>query len=399
MSAHDAVAFEVVSGIDPLPTLTAAWNRGERVLLIARDLPDALRTDLFTRAAVQRELSATHAHICSDFAPEASVIIATSGSSGSPRLIELSVDALITSARLGTRVIAFGEGDIWHASLSSASIGGLMIHVRALVAGATVRHASSPRVWSDLAGITHVSLVPTQLARLLDDPTQPPATLKAVMLGGGPSSNSLRKRAISRGIPLFATYGMTETASQVATGAVTANDEATFAGSPLAGITITIDPLHSEVLINTPTLARGMIVDGALIPFTQPFRTRDIGAFDANGRLHIRGRLDAMFISGGRNIHPETIERALTDLVGGRAACVVGVGHEKWGMRPVAFVDIELMGISAAFLRAQLRERLEPYLIPDTFFVLPQDEASRLKPSRAMLAQRLARGEHFEELA
>ena len=254
MSAHDAVAFEVVSGIDPLPTLTAAWNRGERVLLIARDLPDALRTDLFTRAAVQRELSATHAHICSDFAPEASVIIATSGSSGSPRLIELSVDALITSARLGTRVIAFGEGDIWHASLSSASIGGLMIHVRALVAGATVRHASSPRVWSDLAGITHVSLVPTQLARLLDDPTQPPATLKAVMLGGGPSSNSLRKRAISRGIPLFATYGMTETASQVATGAVTANDEATFAGSPLAGITITIDPLHSEVLINTPTL-------------------------------------------------------------------------------------------------------------------------------------------------
>ncbi len=400
MSAGDIVALEVHSGFDPMPALLRAWCKGERVLLLSRDLPAAARAELCASAGVQRELTAERAATSEEHrgecSPAASILIASSGSSGQPRIIEVGLDALVASARLGATVIPFGSGDLWHASLAPHTIGGLMIHLRARVLGAAVRHASAPRSWSDLTGITHVSLVAPQLARLLDDSTPVPQSLKAIMLGGGPSSLALRTRALARGVPLYATYGMTETASQVATTALTATDTETLAGPPLAGITITIDARTGEVLIESPTLARGIVVDGALVPFTQPFHTRDVGSFDERGRLHIHGRLDAMFISGGRNIHPETIERALLDLPCVRAACVVAVAHEKWGMRPVAFV--ELSHAPTTSLRAQLNALLDAPLIPDAFFVLPSDEANRIKPQRARLAQRLMSGEHFEEL-
>ena len=103
-----------------------------------------------------------------------------------------------------------------------------------------------------------------------------------------------------------------------------------------------------------------------------------------------------MFISGGRNIHPETIERALGELAAVRAATVVGVPHAKWGMRPVAFVY--LAGAPSRPLDAELHARLEPYLVPDAILAMPSDEAALPKPSRARLAARLAAGERFESL-
>ena len=212
-------------------------------------------------------------------------------------------------------------------------------------------------------------------------------------------------------VPLFATYGMTETASQVATGPIAIGDAATLAGAPLPGIQISIDSSNNEILVATPTLARGTLVNGALVPFTVPLRTRDVGRIDAQGRLHVAGRLDAMFISGGRNIQPEIIERALAELPGVRSCCVVGISHEKWGMRPVAFVQFVQASHSNSLhnnaptrntprmsLAEQLRQTLEPFLIPDMFLEMPTDDASRMKHSRAALAQRLAQGERFRQL-
>jgi O-succinylbenzoic acid--CoA ligase len=240
----------------------------------------------------------------------------------------------------------------------------------------------------------------------LEDTSQPPSSLKAVMLGGGPSSQSLRDSALRKGLPMFATYGMTETASQVATGPIAIGDAATLVGAPLPGIQISIDSSNNEILIASPTLARGTLVNGALVPFTVPLRTRDVGCFDEHGRLHVSGRLDAMFISGGRNIQPEIIERALTELPSVRSCCVVGIAHEKWGMRPVAFVQLVQAPHSNTTTRNtlrmaladQLRQRLESFLIPDMFLEMPPEDASRMKYSRSELAQRLVQGERFRQL-
>ena len=402
MNAGAVVAYEIVAGENPLPTLCSAWSRGERVLLVSPNHSAFARQQLLavTRATNMLQTIA-HDHAAQKInldacPPTASVIIETSGSSGAPRLIELGIDALVVSAQIGARAIAFGAGDLWHASLPATHIGGLMIHVRSLVLGGGVRYGVAPKCWSDLNGVTHISLVAAQLARLLDDPHEAPSTLKAVMLGGGPSSQSLRDRALRQGLPMFATYGMTETASQVATGPIAIGDAATLAGAPLPGIQVTIDSSNNEILIASPTLARGTLVNGALVPFTVPLRTRDVGSIDTQGRLHIAGRLDAMFISGGRNIQPEIIERALADLPCVRSSCVIGIAHEKWGMRPIAFVQLGAEpGVSFA---AFLRERLEPYLIPDAFYEIPIEETSRMKHSRAEFARRLAQGERFRQL-
>ena len=417
MNAGAIVAYEIVASENPLPTLCSAWLRGERVLLVSKNHSAVARQQLLAAARVTNVLQT----ITHDLAaqkinldacpPTASVIIETSGSTAAPRLIELGLDALVASAHIGARAIAFGPGDLWHASLPATHIGGLMIHVRSLVLGGAVRHAGAPKCWSDLNGVTHISLVAAQLARLLEDTDQPPSSLKAVMLGGGPSSQSLRDSALRKGLPLFATYGMTETASQVATGPIAIGDAATLAGAPLPGIQISINSSNNEILVASPTLARGTLVNGALVPLTIPLRTRDVGCIDAQGRLHVAGRLDAMFISGGRNVQPELIERALTELPGVRSCCVVGIAHKKWGMRPVAFVQLVQSSHSNSThsnastcnaprmsLAEQLRQTLEPFLIPDMFFEMPTDDASRMKHSRAELAQRLAQGEDFHQL-
>lgn len=417
MNAGALVAYEIVTGENPLPTLCSAWSRGERVFLISKNHSIVARQQVLNAARVSdilqtitRDQAAQKMNLDS-CPPTASVIIETSGSTAAPRLIELGLDALVASARIGARAIAFGPGDLWHASLPATHIGGLMIHVRSLVLGGAVRHAGAPKCWSDLNGVTHISLVAAQLARLLEDTSQPPSSLKAVMLGGGPSSQSLRDSALRKGLPMFATYGMTETASQVATGPIAIGDAATLVGAPLPGIQISIDSSNNEILITSPTLARGTLVNGALVPFTVPLRTRDVGCFDEHGRLHVSGRLDAMFISGGRNIQPEIIERALAELPSVRSCCVVGISHAKWGMRPVAFVQLvqapngnspysnrPTRNTPRMSLAEQLRQTLEPFLIPDMFLEMPPEHTLRMKYSRAELTQRLAQGEHFRQL-
>lgn len=384
MNAGEVVALDVEAGVDPMPQFESIWSRDARVLPLSVTLPAATREALIARARSIR---------CD---PAAGLVLATSGSSGVPRLIDLSLDAMRASARLGAGVIPFGAGDIWHASLAPTHIGGAMILMRARELGGRVRFGAQPRRWSDLEGSTHVSLVAAQLARLLEDRAPVPASLRAVLLGGGPSAQALRDAALARGVPLFATYGLTESSSQVATGPLAPGDPATVAGRPLPGVSITIDSACDEVLVDGPTLARGEFADGRLIPLSRPLRTRDTGFLDGSGRLHIVGRLDSMFISGGKNIHPETIERALCELPCVRAACVVAVPDAKWGMRPIAFVDLRTQ--TGRLVREILGERLERHLVPDAVYAMPAEEAAAMKPSRARLAARLAAGQGFNEV-
>jgi O-succinylbenzoic acid--CoA ligase len=243
-------------------------------------------------------------------------------------------------------------------------------------------------------------VVPAQLVRLLEDPSSLPRSLKAVMLGGASSPASLRRAAVARGIPVFTTYGMTETASQVATGPADAVDDGSPVGPPLPGIHVTIDATEpgtaGEIVIEGPVLARAVVANGVRTPLARPHRSRDAGFIDAHGRLHVIGRLDAVINSGGRKIHPEAIERVIMSVPGIRAACVTAVAHLRWGQRPVAFVDA---GVGSAHaIAAALRTGLAAHEVPDALLRMPLDEAGLMKPSRVRLAARLAAGEQFEEL-
>ncbi len=404
------VALRVRPDIDPMPALRERWSRGDTVLLVADSLPDAVRARMLADARARELIDGTRARDvprvprplrAEDHPSSAGVLVATSGSSGAPRLVELSLGALEASARLGASAVPFGPGDTWHASLSPHHVGGLMLRVRAAVLGGAVRTSALPRTWADLEECTHASLVSTQLARMLEAPGDPPASLRAVMLGGGPSAAPLRRAALARGVPIFVTYGMTETASQVATCRPAPGDPATLAGPAIPGIHLDVDSPDAdgrgEITVDGPVLAHAVIDAGHRSPLVRPHRTRDAGFIDAQGRIHVIGRLDAVIISGGRKIHPEAVERVIASVPGVRAACVVATAHPRWGERPVAFVDAT--GLGAAAFADVLRRELEPHEVPDALLRMPVDEATAMKPSRARLAARLASGERFEELS
>jgi len=404
------VALRVRPGIDPMPWLRGLWQRGNTVLLVADALPDSARAGMMDAAGARELLDAGRAQSdepaptplrAADHPDDAGVLVATSGSSGTPRLVELSLAALVSSAQRGATAVPFGPGDTWHASLAPHHVGGLMLHVRAAVLGGAVRHAALPRTWADVDGCTHVSLVAAQLARLLEDPAGPPRALKAVMLGGGPSPAVLRRAALSRGLPLFVTYGMTETASQIATCRPSMDDADTLAGPAIPGADIAVDSPAAdgvgELTVDGPMLARAIIDGGRRRALARPHRTRDAGFVDARGRVHVVGRLDAAINSGGRKIHPEAVERTLCSVAGVRAACVVAVSHPRWGQRPVAFVDAADTDASA--IDRALRAAHPPHEVPDAILRMPPDEADAMKPSRARLAARLAAGERFDEFS
>jgi len=404
------VALRVRPGIDPMPWLRGLWQRGNTVLLLADALPDAARAGMMDAAGARELLDAGRAPNAepaptplraADHPDDAGVLVGTSGSSGTPRLVELSLAALVSSAQRGATAVPFGPGDTWHASLAPHHVGGLMLHVRAAVLGGAVRHAALPRTWADVDGCTHVSLVAAQLARLLEDPAGPPRTLKAVMLGGGPSPAALRRAALSRGLPVFVTYGMTETASQVATCRPSMDDADTLAGPAIPGADIAVDSPAAdgigELTVDGPMLARAIIDGGRRRALARPHRTRDAGFVDARGRIHVVGRLDAVINSGGRKIHPEAVERTLCSVAGVRAACVVALAHPRWGQRPVAFVDSAHTDASA--IDRALRAAHPPHEVPDAILRMPPDEAGAMKPSRARLAARLSAGESFEPIS
>jgi O-succinylbenzoic acid--CoA ligase len=147
-----------------------------------------------------------------------------------------------------------------------------------------------------------------------------------------------------------------------------------------------------EILVRGRTLFAGY-VDGEAV--SRPvdsngwFHTGDRGGLDDEGRLIVRGRLDNVFISGGENVQPEEIERALLALPDVHEAIVVPVPNEEFGRRPVAFVRLREGVPSPEAIRSALRLDLPGYMIPVAVYPMPENESSGLKPARRDL-ERLA---------
>ncbi len=164
-------------------------------------------------------------------------------------------------------------------------------------------------------------------------------------------------------------------------------------GKPLVEDTVSISG-EGEILVRGETLFHGYLhPDGSLaLPLTEDgwFATGDLGFFDADGYLHVTGRRDNMFISGGENIQPEEIERHLCALEGVEEAMVVAVDDEEWGQRPVAFVRVAHdRNADVRRFDEELREVLPGYMIPDAVLPWPEDlVAGGIKASRAELTRR-----------
>jgi len=321
-------------------------------------------------------------------------IVFTSGSTGTPKAALHTWRNHCYSAKGSNANLPLREGDRWLLSLPLYHVGGLAILVRCALAGAAVALPAPQAPLADgLQGAeaTHLSLVATQLRRLLGATTgPPPPSLRAVLLGGGPIPDALLRRGYERDWPLLTSYGCTEMASQVTTTAPGAPlDELRTAGRRLPHRHLRID--DGQIMVAGAPLFQGYVTpDGLDAPRTDDgwYPTGDRGRIDAGGRLHVLGRVDRMFVSGGENVQPEEIETALERIDGVGRAVVVPVPDPEYGRRPVAFVRTTAPRTPSE-LRTALGATLPAFKIPDAFHPLPSAATQKgLKIDREQLRNR-----------
>src|SRR5918994_95341 len=230
-------------------------------------------------------------------------IIFTSGSAGAPKAALHTFGNHYYSALGSNANIALRPGDRWLHSLPLYHVGGLSILFRCLLAGATVALPEpGTSIGESIVGLgaTHVSLVSTQLSRLLRECADL-GGLRAVLMGGGPVPSSLVDEALARGLPLHTSYGLTEMASQVTTTPPGAShEELRTAGRALPNREVSISE-RGEILVRGETLFAGYVEGEELDrPLDEEgwFHTGDLGELDEDGYLRVGGRMDYLFISG-----------------------------------------------------------------------------------------------------
>jgi O-succinylbenzoic acid--CoA ligase len=278
-------------------------------------------------------------------------VIHTSASSGKPKAALHSLSNHWHNALGSAANLPFRPGDRWLLSLPFYHIGGYSMLYKCLLGGGAL---ALPTPGASLAEsltlfpVTHLSLVPTQLYRMLRTPAGADTLrgLKAILLGGSAVGRALLEESVAAGLPLYLTYGSTEMGSQVSTSPKPITSPSDDSGTLLPYREAAISP-DGEILVKGPCLFMGYLRHDGLDTARDRdgwYHTGDIGSLSAEGRLTVLGRRDNMFISGGENIHPEEIERVLASMPGIEEALVVPRQDREYVARPMAWVKVSKDG-------------------------------------------------------
>ncbi|ESS07809.1 MAG: acyl-CoA synthetase (AMP-forming)/AMP-acid ligase II [uncultured archaeon A07HN63] len=340
------------------------------------------------------------------------LIVFTSGSTGAPKPVTLTMGNLLASATASAFRLGVDPNDRWLLTLSLAHVGGIAPVLRSTLYGTAVvlRRGFEPgRAADDIDrhDVTVVSLVPVMLRRMLESRGTLADSLRVVLLGGAPAPESLIRRCDNYSIPVYPTYGMTETTSQAATARPSAAfDRPDAVGSPLLWTDLTIlddegDPVErgetGEIVAAGPTVTPGYY--GAVD--TEGFcahglRTGDAGYRTEDGALVVCNRIDDRIHSGGETVDPGEIVDVLRTLNGVDDAAVVGLDDEEWGDRVAALVATDQPDLTTDAIESACRDQLAGYKIPRTIAFteqIPRTESGTINREAVKRELRRARGQ------
>ncbi len=358
----------------PLPWRATEAEIDDRIRRAKPDLvvtEDAIfdRRDAICVEALKEDVKTSMTCPASPVEPgELMTILFTSGTTGRPKMVGLTAGNHLASAEASARRLARDDDDLWLCCLPMYHTGGLAILLRTLIYGTAfelVHSFDADHLLKLLRTqpITVASFVPTMVHRLLrqlegcDEVLN--SSLRAVLVGGGPTSAQEIRRARRRGLPVVPTYGMTEAASQIATlSPKTPSKYLDTVGRPLEGMELRLEspaddapamiwvrgpmvtdgyldgPASEDAVASTPDEAEPRFQDGW-------FSTGDFGTIDDEGRLQIHHRRSERIVSGGENVDPREVEALLREVDGVAQAAVVGVDDPEWGEVVAAAVTRE----------------------------------------------------------
>jgi O-succinylbenzoic acid--CoA ligase len=370
----DLVALARPGGPGFVEALARIWDRGDAALPLDPRLPPAARAAVFTAmapAVLVDERGEQRLRGGRPVEPGDALVVVTSGTTGAPKGVVLTHEAVRASARATSRRLQVGSDDRWLACLPLSHVGGLTVVTRALVTGAPLVvqpgfDAAAVEAAAREQGATLVSLVSTALSRI------DPSLFRVIVLGGARPPEHRPPNVVT-------TYGLTETGSGVV-----------YDGLPLDGVEVRVDG-DGEVSVRGPTLLRAYR-DG-----TDPkddagwFRTGDVGALDADGRLVVHGRRGDLIITGGENVWPEPVEARLAAHPAVADVAVAGVDDREWGERVVAYVVPRRPSEPPRLdsLREWVKAALPSYCAPRELVLIDAVPRTAIgKPRRDLLEQR-----------
>jgi O-succinylbenzoic acid--CoA ligase len=336
-----------------------AWSNGDAVLPIDQRLPPAGKKLLLDAMAPSEviDASATSSSLPNGRPLQEgdALVIASSGSTGSPKGIIHTHSSLLASAQASASRLQLTADDHWLVCIPVSHVGGFSVITRALHTGAALTlHPSFDATAVQEAsthGVTHTSLVATALSRI------DTSLFRTILLGGSNAPNNLPSNVIT-------TYGMTETGGGVV-----------YNGMPLDNVEAKI--VEGEIHLRCPMLMRAYRDNQAIIPNDGWYSTGDMGAINDSGAISVYGRKTDMIITGGENVWPSVVENSLTSHSAVKEVVVRGAPDTTWGQRVVAYVVLnDSLHTSDATLLSNLREHvkqnLPAFCAPQQVIVLSQ---------------------------
>lgn len=327
---------------------------------------------------------------------EAFTMMFTSGTTGFPKAVIHTYGNHFWSAAGSLLNLKHYDDDKWLLPLPIFHVGGFSILMRSVIYGMSVfliKKYEAEKVFHIIKQnkITIASFVTVMLQDFVDylEKESYPKQLRTILLGGGAIPTPLLGKVRQKNIPVFQSYGMTETSSQIVTLSeqhiVTKHGSA---GTPLFPAQLKVEADKGsvgEVFVKGPMVFHGYykneeaneasFVDGW-------FKTGDLGYLDQDDFLYVVERRSDLIISGGENIYPSEIEHVLLEIDEIKEVAVVGREDERWGQIPVAYLVCESEEANLAKIKEYVEKKLASYKQPKDYIFI--DELPRTASNKIM---------------